>query len=93
MENNNLIAFIDRNSGLTTEKSEIENNFELIIINSVSQPEEIFAYLGKRIAKQILGRIFNPYIYCEVYEIQNNEEQLEKVLKENLVFSDEEFQD
>jgi hypothetical protein len=45
------------------------------------------------VAEQILGRIFNPYLNCKVYEIKKNEEQMKTILEKNLSFSDEDFRE
>lgn len=90
---NNLISFIDRNTLLATKGSHIRNNFELIIINSIYHPEEIFFYLGKA-SSQVLRRIYNQIMDCHVYHIFPNRKQLSQIIKENKEFhSDIEFQD
>lgn len=90
-KNNNLIAFIDRKV-LDTNGSKIHNDFQLIIINSIYRPEEVFGYLGKRASGQILRRIFNPFFDCMVYEIKANEEQLKEIRANQKKFSQIEFQ-
>lgn len=84
---NNLIAWIDRKDSLQVKGARIRNNFELIIINSIYRPEEIFYHLGKIDGKQTLRRIFNNYIDSRVYKINANYEQLEeaKSLKLNSI--------
>lgn len=77
-KHNNLISFIDRQTLLETRHFPIENNFELIIINSLYRPEEIFKQLGKRTAEQVLRRIFNSKNSSKVLEIKSNKEQLNK---------------
>lgn len=87
---NNLISFIDRNTLLVTKGSHIRNNFDLIVINSIYRPEQVFAYLGRKEATQVIRRIFNKHIDCRVYQIFANQKQL----AENKVFeTDIEFQD
>ena len=83
-KHNNLIAFIDRTTLLNTKGSYIRNKFELIIINSIYKPEQVFSYLGKKNASQILRRIFNPYLNCLVYEVKTNKKQLRLAKKLNL---------
>lgn len=89
---NNLILFIDRRGMLEAKESKIANNFQLIVINSLYRPEEVFAYLGKRVAGQVLRRIFSPFFQCQVYEIRENKAQLATVLKEKKEMSNQEFQ-
>jgi hypothetical protein len=62
-----------------TKGSHIKNNFELIIINSIHRPEEIFGYLGKKTSTQVLRRIFNPFLDCRVYQIFPNLNQLGEI--------------
>lgn len=86
---NNLIAWIDRGELLPVKNSQIRNNYELIIVNSIYSPEEVFSSLGKRTAGQILRRIFNSETKSRVYKITANEEQLKEA--ENLELSRIEF--
>lgn len=83
-KHNNLIAYIDRKIELPVkgEKS-FRNNFELIIINSIYRPEEVFKYLGKKNAKQILRRIFKFHKKSSVYHIIPNLEQLAQTERED----------
>jgi hypothetical protein len=90
-KNNNLILFIDQKGFLEAEKTYITNNFELIIINPIYRPEEVFAYLGKRLSGQVLRRIFNPFFSCEVYEIKTNYQQLQEILRKKMMISMKEF--
>lgn len=92
-KHNNLIAFIDRNSLLVTRGSHIRNNFELIVINSLYKPENVFKYLEENIASQVLRRIYNPLLGCRVYKIRENKKQIEEATKKRLIFSDAQFQD
>lgn len=91
-KNNNLIMFIDRRGLLEARESKIKNNFELIIINSLYRPEEVFGYLGKRAAGQVLRRIFSPFFDCQVYQINSNEQQLDELLNSRKKLSNKEFQ-
>lgn len=92
-KNNNLINFIDRRGFLEAKEGRIQNNFELIIINSLYRPEEVFSYLGKRVAGQVLRRIFSPYFKCKVYEIRANQQQLSSFLQSEQSMSNRQFQD
>jgi len=75
---NNLIAWIDKGDLLPVKNSEIRNNYELIIINSIYSPEEVVGFLGKAVAEQTLRRIFNSESDSQVYKITANYEQLKK---------------
>lgn len=93
-KHNNLISFIDRKTPLLSfDDKEIKNNFELIMINSIYRPEEVFGYLGKRNAAQVLRRIFNPIFDCKVYEIKANKAQIKRLEKEIKVIKNIKFQD
>lgn len=81
---NNLIAWIDRITFLPVKGSQIRNNFDLIIVNSIYKPEEVFSYLGKDSAVQILRRIFNSESKSRVYQITANDQQLKEARQLNL---------
>jgi hypothetical protein len=91
-KHNNLISFIDRNVLLPTKGSYIRNNFELIIVNSIYPPEEVFSYLGKKISSQILRRIFDKLMDCKVFNIFPNEIQISEIKSKNLSLSNLDFQ-
>jgi hypothetical protein len=91
---NNLIAWIDRIEKLDVKNGQkIDNNFELIFINSIYRPEEVFSFLGKRNAKQVLRRIFNSHTDSCVYNLTPNLEQLEQSKKDGFKMSAREFED
>lgn len=90
---NNLIALIDRKEQLDVKSNpKIDNNFELIIINSIYRPEEVFKYLGKKNAKQVLRRIFNSHKNSCVYKLTPNEKQLKQSEKGDFEMNDLDFQ-
>ena len=70
----------------------IQNNFELIITNSIYRPEEVFKYLGKKNAKQILRRIFNSHLKSAVYQLTANQQQLAEALSDNFSMNSLEFE-
>lgn len=79
---NNLINLIDRKVTLITDENyRMNNNFELIIINSILRPEEIFSCLGEEACKQIFRRIWNNNNGSKVLEIKANEKQLKRKKK------------
>jgi dihydroorotase len=69
------------------------NNFELIIVNSIYRPEEVFKYLGRNNARQILRRLFSSHFGSSVYHLTSNEKQLEISKRPDFKMSDLEFQD
>ncbi len=91
-KHNNLITFIDQRGLLTGKESRIRNNFELIIINSLYRPEKVFSYLGRRVASQVLRRIFSPFFDCKMYQIKANQRQLKSFLHRGEKMSNREFQ-
>lgn len=77
---NSLISFIDREDALLVNSGRhMLNNFELIVVNSIYRPEEVFGYLGKSTASQVLRRIYDKQNGSFVLEIKENEEQLKKL--------------
>lgn len=78
---NYLISYIDRNVLLKTKGAGIRNNFELIVINSIFKPEEVFTHLEKNITEQILRRLYDQNVGCKVYEIRANLRSLQKCNK------------
>lgn len=91
---NNLIAWIDRVERLDVKNNQkIDNPFELIVINSIYRPEEVFSYLRKNDAKQVLRRIFNSHSKSSVYHLIPNSEQLKLSNSPDFKMTDREFEE
>lgn len=81
-EYNDLISFIDKENLLKIDSGRyMINSFELVVINSLWRPEEVFECSGKEKIEQILRRIYDIQNGSKVFEIAKNKEQLEKLKK------------
>lgn len=70
------IQLIDRATKLETKGNHIINNFELIVFNSLDQPEKIFENLETQEKKQILRRLYDG----EIYELIPDKKTYNKII-------------
>jgi hypothetical protein len=57
--NNKLIKIIDRKDWLPVKGSQIRNTFEVLIINSLSSPENVYSHLKEGNQIEVLRRIYS----------------------------------
>lgn len=84
-KHNSLLKLIDKGPLKTINKRWIQNNFELIVVNSLWRPEKVFGYLGKKKSSQILRRIYDVKNKSYVLKVIANDVQLNKIKKTKTV--------
>lgn len=71
---NDIIQLIDKSTRLEVKGSQIDNNFELIIFNSLLSPEEVYSSLKVSHQEEILRRLYqgnSSLVYQLIYDKDN----------------------